>query len=55
VLFFDVDRPLRPFGKLANRLLIAAIKRSPYVQDARQNMLEWERRYQKTEQTRHAA
>jgi len=55
VLFFDVDRPLRPFGNLVNRLLNAAIKRSPYVQEARQNMLEWERRYRETDQTRHAA
>lgn len=46
VLFFDVDRPLRPLGKLVNSLMLTGIKFSPYVQDARKNMLEWERRYQ---------
>ena len=45
VLFFDVDRPLRPLGRLVNSLLLAGIKHSPYVQDARRNMLSWERRY----------
>jgi beta-hydroxylase len=44
VLFFDVDRPLRPLGRLVNRCLIAAIKRSAYVQDAHKNLREWERR-----------
>jgi aspartyl/asparaginyl beta-hydroxylase (cupin superfamily) len=52
VLFFDVDRPLRPLGRLVNRLLIAGIRRSPYVRDARRNMLDWERRYQALEKTR---
>jgi aspartyl/asparaginyl beta-hydroxylase (cupin superfamily) len=55
VLFLDVDRPLRPLGRLVNRLLLAAIRRSPYVQDARQNMLEWERRYREAEKARKAA
>lgn len=55
VLFFDVDRPLRPFGRLVNRLLLAAIKRSPYVRDARNNLLDWERRYRETEKSRQQA
>jgi len=38
VLFFDVDRPLRPLGRALNRLLIAGIKRSRYVQDAKDNI-----------------
>lgn len=42
VLFFDVDRPLRPLGRLANRLLIAGIKRSAYVRDAQKRMQSWE-------------
>lgn len=45
VLFFDVDRPLRPLGRLINSLMLAGIKHSPYVQDARKNMLAWEHRY----------
>lgn len=55
VLFFDVDRPLRPLGRIVNWLLLAGIRRSAYVQDARKNMLEWERRYQSMEQTPRAA
>jgi len=48
VLFFDVDRPLRPLGQFVNKLLIAAIKRSGYVQDAKKNMRDWNRRDRKT-------
>ena len=44
VLFFDVDRPMRPVGRLVNKWLIAAIKRSAYVQDAHKNLQAWERR-----------
>ena len=42
VLFFDVDRPLPPLGRFLNRLLIAGIKRSAYVQDAKKNILAWD-------------
>jgi aspartyl/asparaginyl beta-hydroxylase (cupin superfamily) len=55
VLFFDVDRPLRPLGRLINAMLIAGIRRSPYVRDARRNMLTWEQRYREIEKTRRAA
>ncbi|PKM13453.1 MAG: aspartyl beta-hydroxylase [Gammaproteobacteria bacterium HGW-Gammaproteobacteria-3] len=41
VLFFDVDRPLRPLGRLVNNLLNAIIRRSAYVQDAKKNMRDW--------------
>jgi beta-hydroxylase len=46
VLFFDVDRPLRPLGRLVNRCLLAGIRRSAYVKDLKRNASEWERRYQ---------
>jgi len=52
VLFFDVDRPMRPLGRLVNRLLISGIIRSAYVQDARSNMLAWEQRYRAAEKQR---
>jgi aspartyl/asparaginyl beta-hydroxylase (cupin superfamily) len=55
VLFLDVDRPLRPLGRLINALLLAGIRRSPYVRDARRNMLAWEERYREIEKTRRAA
>jgi aspartyl/asparaginyl beta-hydroxylase (cupin superfamily) len=45
VLFFDVDRPLRPLGQLVNLVVIAAIKRSAYVRDAKRNAQEWDTRY----------
>lgn len=45
VLFFDVDRPLRPLGRLVNRFVIAAIKRSAYVKDAKRNAREWNTHY----------
>jgi len=47
VLFFDVDRPLRPFGALVNRLMIAAMKQSAYVRDAKRNAHEWDEAYRK--------
>ena len=49
VLFFNVDRPMRLPGRILNKLLIAGIKRSAYVQDARRNMAEWEERYRMLE------
>jgi beta-hydroxylase len=51
VLFFDVDRPLKPFGWLVNRLLLALIKRSDYVKDAKRNAREWNTRYADSETT----
>jgi aspartyl/asparaginyl beta-hydroxylase (cupin superfamily) len=45
VLFFDVDRPLRPLGRLVNRLLIAGIKRTAYVKDAHKRLQAWEEKY----------
>ena len=44
VLFFDVDRPLRPVGHLLNRLMIRGIKRTAYVQDAMANLRRLEAR-----------
>jgi ornithine lipid ester-linked acyl 2-hydroxylase len=45
VLFFDVDRPMRPLGRLANRLMIAAIRRSAYVRDAQKQLQLWEDKF----------
>jgi beta-hydroxylase len=42
VLFFDVDRPMRPLGRFVNRLMIAGIKRSAYVKDAQKRLQVWE-------------
>lgn len=45
VLFFDVDRPMRPLGRLVNRLMIAGIRRSAYVRDARKRLQVWEEKF----------
>lgn len=55
VLFFDVDRPLRLPGRIVNRLLIAMMKRTAYVQDAHTNLLQWEQRHPAREHDRDAA
>jgi beta-hydroxylase len=52
VLFFDVDRPLRPMGRLVNRLLIATMKRTAYVQDAHKNLSQWEQTHPTREHDR---
>ena len=46
---------LRPLGRLLNAVLIAGIRRSPYVRDARRNMLAWEQRHREREKTQRAA
>jgi beta-hydroxylase len=38
VLFFDVDRPMRPLGHWLNKLLIGIFKQSAYVKDAKRNL-----------------
>ena len=42
VLFFDVTRPLEPRGAVVNRLMLAAMRQSGYVKDARRNALAWD-------------
>jgi len=55
VLFFDVDRPMRPLGRFLNRLLLAGLRRSAYVQDAYKRLQAWEENYRKLESPRKAA
>ncbi len=45
VLFVDVIRELREPMRTLNRLLIAAIGWSPFIQDAKRRHTEWERRF----------
>ena len=42
VLFFDVTRPLKPPGALVNRAMLAAMRQSGYVKDAKRNALAWD-------------
>ncbi len=52
VLFVDVMRPL-PFPESAiNRLIVAAIRFSPFVLDAKRNQEAWEKRYLERRRTR---
>lgn len=44
VLFMDIVRPLRPPASWLNRAVLAAVRHTPYVQDARRNQEDWERR-----------
>lgn len=44
VLFIDVLRPLKFPGSLLNRAVLALIRLSPFIQDARRNQRAWERR-----------
>jgi beta-hydroxylase len=44
VLFLDVKRPLRGVPRLVNEAVIALIRWSPLVQDARLRQEAWERR-----------
>ena len=46
VLFVDVVRPVRPPVELLNQAVIAAIKWSPYVGDAKRRHLDWEARFE---------
>jgi ornithine lipid ester-linked acyl 2-hydroxylase len=50
VLFVDVLRPLPSPWSQINRAIVAAIRYSPFVLDAKRNQEAWERRYR--EQTR---
>ena len=50
VLFLDFDRPMDAFGRLFNRLLIAAIRGSAYVKDPLKNLAEWNARRARPDQ-----
>ena len=50
ILLIQVKRPMRLIGRIANDLALWGIRRSPFVQDARQNLGMWEEAYKKAEQ-----
>lgn len=50
ILLIQVKRPMRLLGRVANDLALWGIRRSPFVQDARQNLGLWEEAYQQAEQ-----
>jgi aspartyl/asparaginyl beta-hydroxylase (cupin superfamily) len=48
VLLFHVRRPLRFPGSLVGSLIFNAIRRSPFVQDGRKNLADWEAQFAAT-------
>ncbi len=46
VLIVDFDRPMRPAGMALHRLMIAALKLSPYFRDARRHQRSWEVKFE---------
>jgi beta-hydroxylase len=48
VLFMDILRPLRFPGNVLNDALLNLIKRSSFIQDAKENQEAWEEKYEKT-------
>jgi len=44
VLIFDFDRPMRPFGRFVNTVLMWGIKRTAYFKDAERNLKSWDER-----------
>ncbi len=45
ILFLDVDRPMKYFGRITSKILLFLLQRSAYVVDARKNLEIWEQRY----------
>jgi beta-hydroxylase len=54
ILLVQFERPMRRIGQLITRLLVAAVRSSPYIQDAKRNLSIWEKRL-KQSQTRSTA
>ncbi|WP_417609379.1 aspartyl/asparaginyl beta-hydroxylase domain-containing protein [Parasphingorhabdus sp.] len=50
ILLVQVKRPMRWLGRITNDLALWAIRRSPFVQDARRNLGMWEEAYRQAEQ-----
>jgi beta-hydroxylase len=44
VLFLDIQRPLDRAGRLLNRTILKLIQLSPFIQDARKNHRDWEKK-----------
>ena len=49
ILLIQFRRPLGLVGRLLTGMLIAAVRHSPYIQDARRNVAHWERAFARAE------
>ncbi|HYW36403.1 MAG TPA: aspartyl/asparaginyl beta-hydroxylase domain-containing protein, partial [Balneolaceae bacterium] len=47
VLFMDILRPLKFPGNVLNDTLLSLIKRSSFIQNAKENQEAWEKKYEK--------
>jgi len=45
VLFMDIERPVSFPANMLNNLLINAVKRTAYIQDAKKNQEAWEQKF----------
>lgn len=54
ILLIQVKRPMRLLGKVTLDLALWGIRRSPFVQDARQNLDKWEDAFRQAEDNRAA-
>jgi len=46
VLLFDFERPMRPFGRLAHRSVLAAMRRTAFVRDSLKAHRQWEEMFE---------
>lgn len=49
ILLIQFERPMALVGRLLTRLLVSAVRASPYIQDARRNIEYWEDRFKASE------
>jgi beta-hydroxylase len=55
ILLIQFERPMRRIGQLITRLLVAAVRASPYIQDAKRNLNFWEWRLKQAQSLSHAS
>ena len=49
ILLVQFERPMRWAGRMVTKLLVHVVRLSPYIRDARANMRDWERKFQRSE------
>ena len=55
ILLVQFDRPVSWFGKLVGDSFLSLVRWSPFIQEARTNLQDWERRYKESEAARDKA
>jgi beta-hydroxylase len=49
ILLVQFERPMKLLGRVITRLLVAAVRASPYILDAKRNMSFWENRFRQSQ------